>query len=377
MIDNVDIFSYPRCNDRLLLSVFPIAMDTGCDMRIVLASSFVPFVHGGGRFIVEWLETKLQEHGHEVERFYLPFVDRPDDLFDQIMAFRLIDLSDSCDRLIAFRAPAYVLPHPNKVLWFIHHIRALYDLWDSAYRFVPDTPSGRAFREILVELDNRTIREAKHVFSNSKVVSERLRRFNSVVATPLYPPILAPERFRNDGYSDEIVVVCRVEPHKRQWLLVDAMKYVRTGVKLRLCGASMNSSAVDEIRKSITQYGLTDRVTFENRWISEDEKVERLAPALAVAYLPIDEDSYGYSSLEAAHARKAVLTTTDAGGVLELVEHEVNGLVVPPSSQAIADAMDRLYLDKAGAARMGVANEQRVSELGIDWSTVIDSLTTA
>ncbi len=41
-------------------------------MRICLVSSFVPFINGGGRFIVEWLEQKLREHGHEVERFYLP-----------------------------------------------------------------------------------------------------------------------------------------------------------------------------------------------------------------------------------------------------------------------------------------------------------------
>ena len=33
--------------------------------------------------------------------------------------------------------------------------------------------------------------------------------------------------------------------------------------------------------------------------------------ALAVAYVPDDEDSYGYPSLEAAHARKAVLTASD------------------------------------------------------------------
>ncbi|MDO9245520.1 MAG: glycosyl transferase family 1, partial [Phenylobacterium sp.] len=35
-------------------------------MKIVLASSFVPFINGGARFIVEWLEEKLLEHGHEV-----------------------------------------------------------------------------------------------------------------------------------------------------------------------------------------------------------------------------------------------------------------------------------------------------------------------
>jgi hypothetical protein len=107
-------------------------------MKIVIVSSFAPFVYGGGRFIVEWLERKLIDYGHEVERFYLPFIDQPHDFFEQIFAFRLIDLSASCDRLIAIRPPAHVIPHPNKVLWFIHHIRSLYDLWHSPYRFVPD-----------------------------------------------------------------------------------------------------------------------------------------------------------------------------------------------------------------------------------------------
>jgi glycosyltransferase involved in cell wall biosynthesis len=137
----------------------------------------------------------------------------------------------------------------------------------------------------------------------------------------------------------------------------------------------MSHSHESEIRKAIDQYGLSGRITFENRWITEDEKVERLAPALAVAYLPVDEDSYGYSSLEAAHAQKAILTTTDSGGVLELVEHEANGLVVPPIPQAIAEAMDRLYRDRSATVRMGAANERKLSDLNIDWSTVVDALT--
>ncbi|HMF00795.1 MAG TPA: glycosyltransferase family 4 protein [Terriglobia bacterium] len=344
-------------------------------MKIVIASSFVPFVHGGGRFIVDWLELKLREHGHQVERFFLPFIDRPEDLFDQILAFRLIDVSSACDRLIAIRPPAHVLPHPNKVLWFIHHIRSLYDLWDSPYRFVPDNPSGRAFRSALIDLDTRTILEAQRVFTNSQVVATRLQHFNGIAAKPLYPPILAPERFRHDRYGEEIVVICRIEPHKRQSLLVEAMRYVKTPVKLRLCGTSMGSVHLDEIAATIAKYEMQSKVIFENRWISEEEKVERLAPALAVAYLPQDEDSYGYCSLEAGHARKCVLTTNDSGGVLELVKDGVNGLIVPPDPLALAEAMDQLFVDRALTARMGEANRRRITEMAIDWTTVVDSLT--
>jgi glycosyltransferase involved in cell wall biosynthesis len=344
-------------------------------MKIALASSFVPFVYGGGRFIVEWLEEKLIERGHMVERFYLPFVDRPGDLFDQILAFRLLEIGENCDRLIAFRPPAHVLSHPNKVLWFIHHIRSFYDLWNSPYRFVPDNPRGRAVRQTLIDLDTRTILEARKIFTNSRVVASRLKHFNGIDANPLYPPINNPERFRNDGYGDEIVVVCRIELHKRQWLLVDAMRFVKSSVKLRLCGTGMSTDHIQSIRRAIAEHGLEDRVILEDRWISEDEKVERLAPALAVAYPPEDEDSYGYPSLEAAHARKAVLTTTDSGGVLELVEDGRNGLVAAPEPRALAEAMDRLYLDRGRTASMGAANFERLQELRIDWDTVVEALT--
>jgi glycosyltransferase involved in cell wall biosynthesis len=149
-----------------------------------------------------------------------------------------------------------------------------------------------------MDLDNRVIREARRVYTNSRVVADRLKRFNRKDAKPLYPPISAPERFRNDGYGNEIVVICRVEQHKRPWLLVEAMRHVKTGVKLRLCGTSMNLANLDLLRSAIAQHKLNSKIILEDQWISEDEKVERLAPALAVAYLPQDEDNYGYFSLE-------------------------------------------------------------------------------
>jgi len=72
---------------------------------------------------------------------------------------------------------------------------------------------------------------------------------------------------------------------------------------------------------------------------------------------------------------KAVLTTEDSGGVLELVNDRVNGLVVAPDPIALADAMDRLFLDRISTANMGNANKRRLSDLRIDWETVVSSLT--
>jgi glycosyltransferase involved in cell wall biosynthesis len=344
-------------------------------MKIVLVSSFVPFIRGGGRFIVEWLEEKLREFGHEVERFYLPFVDSPDHLLDQITALRLMDLSACADRLIAFRPPSHVLEHPYKVLWFIHHIRTFYDLWGTRYQAVPNTVSGRALRQQLIDLDTKTIKESKKVFTNSQIVADRLLRFNGIPAKPLYPPILAPERFYTESYGGEVAFVCRIEAHKRQQLMLDAMRYTRSGVRLSIYGEASNPLHVDELQKFVASHHLVGRVNIESRWISEHEKAQILARALAVAYTPLDEDSYGYPSLEAAHARKCVITTIDSGGVLELIDHERNGFVLPPDPVAIAAALDRLYLDRALARKMGEANAERLSELKIDWSHVVESLT--
>ncbi len=225
-------------------------------MKIALCSTILPFVHGGARFIVEWLEEKLREHGHQVERIYLPFVDDPATMFAQMTAFRLIDLTESADRLIAFRPPSYVVPHPNKVLWFIHHFRGYYDLWDSPFRPAPNDARERAVRRHVMAADQVALGEARGIFTNSKVVSDRIRRFNGLASEVLYPPLLNPGRFHCEGYGDEIVFICRIEDHKRQHLLIEAMSHVRTPVRLRICGASGNAEYFAMLEATIARGGL-------------------------------------------------------------------------------------------------------------------------
>lgn len=342
-------------------------------MKIALCSSFVPFVYGGGRNIVEWLALKLADEGHEVERIYLPHDDSPNQLFAQMAAYRWVHL-EAADRVICFRPPAHVIPHPHKVLWFIHHIRSFYDLWDSPYRGFPDDARHRAIRDALHEADTRALREARAVFTNSAVVSKRLRDFNRVDSEVLYPPLYNGERFHCRGFNNEVVYICRIEHHKRQHLLIEAMRHTRTPVRLRICGTSSGEHYVKELLAIVARYGLEDRVEIEHAWISEERKVDLLANCLAAAYLPFDEDSYGYPSLEASHSGKAILTTQDAGGVLELVEHGRNGLVCAPQPEALAQALDRLYEDRLATERMGVAAGERLDELGINWARVLSRL---
>ena len=343
-------------------------------MRIALCSADVPFVQGGARNIVEWLHHALRDEGHEVELVYLPFSEAPDLLFRQMAAYRWVDLSTSADRIICVRPPAHLIPHPHKILWFIHHLRSLYDLWETRYRGFPDDARHRGIRRALHATDTAAMLEAQRIFSNSRVVADRLRRFNGVDSEVLYPPLFRPERFACRSSNDEIVTIGRIEHHKRQHLLVQALRYTRTNVKLRVCGASSDSLYGEELKSEIRGSRLGDRVIFEDRWISEAEKVDLLARCLAAAYVPLDEDSYGYTSLEAAHSSKAILTTTDSGGVLELVEDGLNGIVAEPDPQALGDAMDRLFLDRQATRRMGQNGRARIKQLNITWRRVLERL---
>lgn len=342
-------------------------------MKIALCSTVVPFVDGGARQIVEWLDEHLVEHGHQVERVYLPEVDVPDRMFPQMAAFRWVDL-DQADRIICFRPQSHMIPHDVKVLWFIHHVRVFYDLWDSEYRGFPDTERHRGIRDAIRAADTAALREAHAVFANSQVVARRLADFNGVSAKVLYPPVHRPERFVCRGYGDEIVYVSRTEHHKRQHLLVEAMAHTTSPVRLRLCGTSSHDEYPSALTDRIRQLGVGDRVTFERGWVSEDDKSRHLADCLAAAYIPVDEDSYGYPTLEAAHASKPVLTTTDSGGVLEFVIDGVNGQVAEPTPRSLAAAMDWLYQDRSRTVAMGEAANRRLDELNIGWDHVVESL---
>ena len=341
-------------------------------MRVIIASTIVPFIEGGGTFIVDWLEHVLREHGHEVDVLRIPFHSYYPEMPAQMLALRLLDISQHGDRLIAIRTPSYLLRHPNKVLWFIHHHRGAYDLWGTPYWDLPDTPKGHAYRRSIVMADQVAFSEARNIFTNSEVVSKRLEMYNGVNSEVLYPPVFRPERYHCGEFGDYILYVSRINGHKRQHLAVEALKYTRTPVKLMLAGKPDHAQALQELQGAMN--GVSDRLILKPTWMSEEDKVELFADCLAGIYIPFNEDSYGYPSLEAHHAGKAVISTTDAGGTKELIVHGENGFLVEPDPRAIADCMDQLYLNRKLARKMGAAGTKRMKDLGISWDAVVQKL---
>jgi glycosyltransferase involved in cell wall biosynthesis len=345
-------------------------------VKIIVATTFEPFLSGGDGVIVDSLEEMLVRAGHEVETFRFPFRPWYPEMLDQMLALRLFDITQACDRLIAIRTPSYLLRHPNKVLWFIHHHRSAYDFWGTPYGDLPDTPEGRRYRRAIMSADAAAFAESRRIFTNSRVVSERLEKFNHVSSEVLYPPLLNPERYVHRDYGDFMLYLGRIVRHKRQHLAIEALAHTRTPVRLTIAGPAQDPAYLAELEALAARHRVKDRLVLLPQWISDSQKLDLLANCRAALYLPWDEDSYGYAALEAQQTSKAVITTSDSGGLLELIEDRVNGYVVKPDAKSIAAAMDSLYTDRALAIRLGTQGHARIASLGISWESVLPRLLT-
>jgi glycosyltransferase involved in cell wall biosynthesis len=343
-------------------------------VRIAVVTNQAPFIRGGAELLADELVTQLTFRGIEAAVIRLPFAwDPPARVLDHMLSARLLRLGN-IDRVIAMKFPAYFVHHEEKVLWLLHQFRQAYDLWGSPLGSIPDTPEGRALRDAVITADNRFIPEARRVFTNNRVVSDRLLSFNGIPSEVLYPPLIDAGDFSCTGYGDFIFYPSRIGPAKRQLLAAESMLHVHTHARLVIAGPADTPNDLQRLLEFIERKGLQNRVEVKAGWLPHAEKVALYAAALGVMYIPFDEDSYGYVTLEAYGSRKPVISCTDSGGTRDVVIHDETGFALPPDPVRIAEAVDALARDPARARRMGEAGHDHVNGLGISWDRVVERL---
>lgn len=309
-------------------------------MRILIATTYVPFTHDPAVGLVEQLRSELNARGFITDVTLLPFAPDGVELTEQTAALRLLDLRESCgnriDRLIAVRYPAFALRHPNKVVWF--------------------TPPTDTAADLMRRSDTTFLRECRGVFTTAWAATQRLRRFYRVEPHGvLYPPLPSAHCFRPGPFGDYLL--CTGSPT----VALDALPFADPQVKLVVVGDPSGA------------YRWSGRVTFTGP-VSDERRAELLAGSRGLVRLDQADDPFGYAALEAFHAQKPVLASAQAVGTMELVQDGNTGLVCQPVPAVVGSALTRLWTERAEGERMGQAGHATLARAGINWDAVVRGL---
>ncbi len=172
-------------------------------------------------------------------------------------------------------------------------------------------------------------------------------------------PDVAQPDVQAGGAETRLLFIGRLDHRKGIDTLLDAVPAVMAqgGVTLDIAGAPHGASPEPVFRARHEGAEWLDRVRFHGG-VDEDTKLALLA-ASDIVVLPARYESFGLVAVEAMRVGKPVVSTR-AGGIPEVVEDGVTGLLVPPSdAAAVARALGRLVADKAERVAMGEAGRAR------------------
>ena len=330
-------------------------------MRIAVCRPQVPFVRGGAEIFTDELVRQLGARGHEAEIVSVPFKWYPGQrVLTQAFLWRLLDLTESdgraIDLVVATKFPSYCVRHPNKVVWLLHQFRQAYELDRTDLGQFSESADDRATRRRVQELDRTALGEARKLFATSENVAGRLRDSTGleVEVLPHPPQELA---YRTEAYEPFVLSIGPLDRRKRHDLFIQAAE--QAGLDVVVTGDGPDRERLESLANG--------RVRFTGR-VSAEDLADLYARCRAVYYAPVDED-FGMVPFEAFLAEKPVVTTTDAGGPLEIVRDGETGRVVEPTVAAVAAALSIVEDDARAWGRAGKAVAEQVT-----WDRAIDRL---
>jgi glycosyltransferase involved in cell wall biosynthesis len=301
--------------------------------------------------------------------------------------FEGLDVGDA-DLVISTQPPSYAVDHPRHLALFYHHLRIYYDLADVHVRagYTDPTLHAEAQRGVQ-ELDRGYFANVGWFLTNSSRVSQRLRQFNGVTnASVLHagPTSSSPARAVTERTgSGPVLCVSRSEFTKRTELFVHAMAHLphRSGVLvgsggrlpwLRVLRERFSNRAVD-----LDSFGDEDLWCNRAELVAQPDVPEPPDARLRIAghvenrelhdlyrrasclVAPALDEDYGLTAVEAMAWGLPAVVCSDGGGLADLVEDDVSGLVVEPTGRAIAEAVERICSDPDLSRRLSEGARER------------------
>ncbi|UCD16726.1 MAG: N-acetyl-alpha-D-glucosaminyl L-malate synthase BshA [Candidatus Zixiibacteriota bacterium] len=147
---------------------------------------------------------------------------------------------------------------------------------------------------------------------------------------------------------DEFVLshISNFRPVKRLLDVIDIFDRIQQKLPARLLLIGEGPDAV-LARRQVNKRNLADRVTF----LGNQNRIEAVLPVSDLFLLPSEEESFGLAALEALACGVPVIGTVETG-LVEVIEHNVNGFLLPVGeTAAMADAAVALLSNKDKLAR--------------------------
>lgn len=300
------------------------------------------------------------------------------------------------DVVLTTQPPTYLVDHRRKVAMFYHQARQFYDLSEVYVASGFAEPEVHAAARASVhQIDGAAVGTVRHWLAGSATSAARLRQYWSIpddrislyqappaCDVPAEPPAYDP--------AGPLLHVGRMEWPKRPELLVNALHLMETDRACVFVGDGSRENLVASLDAELYAEGpsiLPEARTWQNRGIytsgwqpydgsasgrvgfvgSVDNSTrDRSYQSAAVVIAPAYNEDYGLTALEAMSFARPVIVCADGGGLTELVEHGVTGLIADPDPASLAAAMDHLLTNPDHAAELGRAGYERIKTITED-----------
>ena len=221
------------------------------------------------------------------------------------------------------------------------------------------------FNDYVIANSNATCRYQKRI---NRVPQHRmetvhcftdLERFNEITELSKHRVL----RQLRTGENDFLIgLVGEVVKRKGHIYLFRALEEIAAAVpnfKLVLLGRFDRDEAyVKQMRRILLKGKMFGKV----KWLGLRSNVQDYMAAFDLTVVPSIEEPLGLVALESLAAGTPVVAS-DTGGLPEIIEHQVNGLIVPPKQPAaIAQAVIELANDPTRRIKMGQAGKSFVFE---------------
>jgi len=235
--------------------------------------------------------------------------------------------------------------------------------------------------ELSAQLESKLIELADEVITISQNVAETISKLYSIPGLTeranLVPLGLfnssreitaANEETRDGNGRMKVLFVGRLEPRKGVDILLEAFKLAvqkYENVELHLVGNNTipwkRGRTIEQEFIETADQNIISRVKFWGE--VSDEQRDNLMQSCDVFVAPSRYESFGLVYVEAMSKGKPVIGCT-VGGVPEIIDNEINGLLVPPEdAKSLANAILRLLTDRSLYSKMSINGQNKVREM--------------